>query len=193
MVKYFYIQAVNKKGRSTSTKPSSPIPEPNPFTLEQAILMMSDAVEASSRSLKDYSVESITELVNRIVDGQVASGAFANCPITFRGILEAKQTFIDSLKVIYHAHRLPRAQSSRRQTHSPPAGGIATPTSVRDRATMISPLRQPTHNTNPRMHSAAFGGFVFVPSGETKAGSVDHTGPPARTFGTSNTGTRCAP
>ena len=102
MVRYFYVQAVNKYGEENVDKAKFTYPGPNPFTREQAILMMSDAVEASSRSLKEYTTEAITELVNRIIDGQVASGAFANCPITFRDISEAKQTFIDSLQVIYH-------------------------------------------------------------------------------------------
>ena len=124
MVKYFYIQAVNKKGEEHVDKALFTYPGPNPFTLEQAILMMSDAVEASSRSLKDYSVESITELVNRIVDGQVASGAFANCPITFRDIAEAKQTFIDSLKVIYHTRIAYPELNRPADQPTPPAGGI---------------------------------------------------------------------
>ena len=102
MVRYFYVQAVNKYGEENVDKAKFTYPGPNPFTREQAILMMSDAVEASSRSLKEYTTEAITELVNRISDGQVANGAFVNCPITFRDISEAKQTFIDSLQVIYH-------------------------------------------------------------------------------------------
>ena len=102
MVRYFYVQAVNKYGEENVDKAKFTYPGPNPFTREQAILMMSDAIEASSRSLKEYTTEAITELVNRIIDGQVADGAFVNCPITFRDISEAKQTFIDSLQVIYH-------------------------------------------------------------------------------------------
>ena len=102
MVRYFYVQAVNKYGEENVDKAKFTYPGSNPFTREQAILMMSDAVEASSRSLKEYTTEAITDLVNRIIDGQVANGAFVNCPITFRDISEAKQTFIDSLQVIYH-------------------------------------------------------------------------------------------
>lgn len=102
MVRYFYVQAVNKYGEEKVDKAKFTYHGPNPFTREQAILMMSDAIEASSRSLKEYTTEAITELVNRIIDGQVADGAFVNCPITFRDISEAKQTFIDSLQVIYH-------------------------------------------------------------------------------------------
>ncbi len=116
MVRYFYVQAVNKYGEENVDKAKFTYPGPNPFTREQAILMMSDAVEASSRSLKEYTTEAITELVNRIIDGQVANGAFVNCPITFRDISEAKQTFIDSLQVIYpHACLLSRNQTTQGQ------------------------------------------------------------------------------
>lgn len=75
---------------------------PNPFTREQAILMMADSVEAASRSLPDYTDKSIRELVNRIVDGQLADGFFRDCPITFRDIAYAKTVLIDKLKSIYH-------------------------------------------------------------------------------------------
>ena len=75
---------------------------PNPFSQEQAILMMADAVEAASRSLSEYTEESITTLVNKIIDGQVAEGAFRDCPITFRDINVAKHVLIERLKSTYH-------------------------------------------------------------------------------------------
>ena len=76
-------------------------PGPNPTTAEQAILMMCDAVEAASRSLSEYNDESISGLVNRIVDSQVASGAFALCPVTFRDIDVAKRVLKEKLPTIY--------------------------------------------------------------------------------------------
>ena len=101
-VKYFYIQWVNKH-------PGEPVPEelftypgPNPGTREQAVLMMCDAVEAAARSLKEYTEESIQELVNRIVDTQVAEGYFRECPLTFRDISVAKRVLGESLKTMYH-------------------------------------------------------------------------------------------
>ncbi len=78
-------------------------PGPNPFTREQAILMMADAVEAASRSLPDYTEQSIRDLVNRIIDGIVADRFFHECPITFRDIAYAKTVLIEKLKTIYHA------------------------------------------------------------------------------------------
>ncbi len=101
-VKYFYIQWMNKHQGEKPDEKLFTYPGPNPFTREQAILMMCDAVEASSRSLKEYTEENIRELVNRIIDAQVADGRFEECPITFRDITEAKRVLVESLKTIYH-------------------------------------------------------------------------------------------
>lgn len=102
LVKYFYIQACNRLGEENVDKEKFTYPGRDPFTLEQAILMMADSIEAASRSLPEYTDESLTNLVNRIVDAQLAAGAFDNCPITLKDISEAKETFVHSLKVIYH-------------------------------------------------------------------------------------------
>lgn len=102
VAKYFYIKYKNEHPDEDVDMQPFSYPGPNPFTREQAILMMADAVEAASRSLKEYTEESISELVNRIVDGQVESGAFKVCPITFRDIEIAKHVMIDRLKTIYH-------------------------------------------------------------------------------------------
>ena len=101
-VKYFYIQWKNKHPGEEPDAKLFTYPGPNPFTREQAILMMCDAVEASSRSLKEYTEEKLKELVNRIVDGQVQAGYFRECPITFRDIADAKRVLVESLKTIYH-------------------------------------------------------------------------------------------
>lgn len=101
-VKYFYIQWKNKHQGEEPDAKFFTYPGPNPFTREQAILMMCDAVEASSRSLKEFTEESIKELVNRIIDGQVQAGYFRECPITFRDIADAKRVLAESLKTIYH-------------------------------------------------------------------------------------------
>ena len=101
-VKYFYIQWKNKHQGEEPDAKLFTYPGPNPFTREQAILMMCDAVDASSRSLKEFTEESIKELVNRIIDGQVQAGYFRECPITFRDIADAKRVLAESLKTIYH-------------------------------------------------------------------------------------------
>lgn len=100
--KYFYVKYKNEHPNDYVDDLLFTYPGPNPFTREQAILMMADAVEAASRSLPDYTEKSIRDLVNRLVDGQLADGYFRECPITFRDIAYAKTVLIDKLKTIYH-------------------------------------------------------------------------------------------
>ena len=100
--KYFYVQYKNAHQDEEVDDLLFTYPGPNPFTKEQAILMMADTVEAASRSLPDYTEKSIRELVERLIDGQVADGYFRDCPITFRDIAYAKTVLIEKLKTIYH-------------------------------------------------------------------------------------------
>ena len=100
--KYFYIQQKNAHPDETIDDLLFTYPGPNPFTKEQAILMMADTVEAASRALPDYTEKSIRELVNRLIDSQVSEGYFKECPITFRDIAYAKTVLIEKLKTIYH-------------------------------------------------------------------------------------------
>ena len=100
--KYFYIQYKNNHPNEEIDDLLFTYPGPNPFTKEQAILMMADTVEAASRSLPDYTEKTIRELVNKLIDTQVAEGYFKECPITFRDIAYAKTVLIEKLKTIYH-------------------------------------------------------------------------------------------
>lgn len=102
LAKFFYINYQNRHPEEEVSKEPFTYPGPNPFTKEQAILMMADAVEASSRSLKEYTEESISNQVDKIVDGQVAEGYFKECPITFLDIAIAKRVFKERLKTVYH-------------------------------------------------------------------------------------------
>lgn len=100
--KYFYVKQKNAFPDEAVDDLVFTYPGPNPFTKEQAILMMADSVEAASRSLPDYTEKSIRELVNRLIDTQVEEGYFKECPITFRDIAYAKTVLIEKLKTIYH-------------------------------------------------------------------------------------------
>lgn len=102
LTKFFYINYCNEHPDEKVDKEQFQYPGPNPFTREQAILMMADTVEAASRSLKEYTEESISTLTNKLIDSQVAGGFFRECPITFRDIALAKSVLIERLKSIYH-------------------------------------------------------------------------------------------
>ncbi|MDE5552295.1 MAG: HDIG domain-containing protein, partial [Muribaculaceae bacterium] len=76
VAKYFYNTAVNEANGKPVDRAKFTYPGPNPRSRETAILMMADCVEAASRSLRDYTHDSIDTLVDKIIDGQVADGMF---------------------------------------------------------------------------------------------------------------------
>lgn len=100
--KFFYITYKKEHPDEEIDESVFTYPGPNPSTKEEAILMMCDATEAASRSLHEYTEESINQLVDKIVDGQVAEGFFNECDITFKDIAVAKTVLKDKLKTIYH-------------------------------------------------------------------------------------------
>lgn len=100
--KYFYISWKNEHPGEEPDEELFTYPGPNPFTKEQAVLMMADSVEAASRSLPEYTEESISNLVEKIIDSQIEDGYFKECPITFKDIATVKSVFKEKLKTIYH-------------------------------------------------------------------------------------------
>ncbi len=77
-------------------------PGPVPYSKETAVLMMADAVEASSRSLQKYDSESIDGLVEYMIDHQVEQHQFDNADITLKDITAIKKIFKKKLRSIYH-------------------------------------------------------------------------------------------
>lgn len=112
--KFFYISYRNANPDKTVNEEIFTYPGPNPTTVEHAILMMADSVEAASRSLKEYTEESISNLVEKIIDSQLQEGYFHQCDITFASIERAKETFKEKLKSIYHTRiTYPELKSER--------------------------------------------------------------------------------
>ena len=64
--------------------------------------MMADATEAASRSLKVYNDETISNLVNKIIDGQISQGLMKESPLSFRDVETVKKVFISRLRTMYH-------------------------------------------------------------------------------------------
>lgn len=100
--KYFYISWKNEHPGEEPDEKMFTYPGPNPFSKETAILMMADAVEAASRSLPEYTEESISNLIEKIIDSQVEEGFFKECPITFKDIAIVKEVFKDKQMTSYH-------------------------------------------------------------------------------------------
>ena len=100
--KYFYNSFKNQYPDREIDESAFTYPGPNPFSKETAVLMMADSVEAASRSLKEHTEESIRQLVDKIVDGQIADGLLKSAPLTFRDVETVKSVFVDKLKTMFH-------------------------------------------------------------------------------------------
>lgn len=101
-VQYFYRQYIKSfPDKEGDLEPFS-YPGPKPFSKETAILMMADSVEAASKSLKEHTEKSVNELVEKIINHQMAEGQFENADITLKEILQIKEIFKKKLMNIYH-------------------------------------------------------------------------------------------
>lgn len=101
--KYFFNTWCNTHPDETPDEKLFTYPGPNPQSKETSILMMADSVEAASRSLKDHTPESISALVNKIIDSQIAEGLHDDSPMSFRDIKEIKEVFANRLRTMFHS------------------------------------------------------------------------------------------
>ncbi len=100
--KYFYNSFKNQYPDKEIDEEAFTYPGPNPFSKETAVLMMADSVEAASRSLKEHTEEGIQQLVNKIIDSQIADGLLRNTPLTYKDVETIKNVFVEKLKIMYH-------------------------------------------------------------------------------------------
>ena len=110
VTRYFYNTAVNaaKTAGKTATdvnKEDYSYPGPQPSTKEAAILMMADAIEARSRSLNELTEQSIAEMVDQMIDAQVADGQFSETVLSFKDLEDIRAVFKQKLIEINH-HRI---------------------------------------------------------------------------------------
>lgn len=102
VTRYFYNTACNNNGGNPVDPAPYTYPGPNPRSKETSLLMMADATEAASRSMKEYNDETISNLVNKIIDGQIAQGLMKDSPLSFRDVETVKKVFIARLRTMYH-------------------------------------------------------------------------------------------
>lgn len=106
LARYFYNTAVNAASIKESVNPDDyRYPGPKPSTKETAIVMMADAVEARSRSLKNYTEQAVSEMVDDMINQQIAEGQFSNTPLSFKDVEDIRQVFKERLMAINH-HRI---------------------------------------------------------------------------------------
>jgi len=100
---YFYKLYLETKPGEKDIENEFAYPGPKPFSKEMAIVMMADAVEASSRTLDEYTEYTINELVERILIIQEQDDQFSDAPLTFKDISVIKAVFKKRLLNIYHS------------------------------------------------------------------------------------------
>ena len=102
VARYFYLKYKQEHPDENVDIEPFCYPGPNPQTKETALLMMADAVEAASRSLSEYSEESIGSLVDRIIDTQIEEGYFRDCDLSWKEVEKVKEVFKEKLRTMYH-------------------------------------------------------------------------------------------
>ena len=110
VTRYFYNSAVNaakNEGKTAAdvNKDDYTYPGPKPSTKEAAILMMADAIEARSRSLNELTEQSISQMVDQMIDLQVADGQFSDTVLSFKDLEDIRAVFKQKLIEINH-HRI---------------------------------------------------------------------------------------
>jgi len=99
-VHYFYMK--EKEVNEDAVITDFQYPGPLPFSKETAILMMSDSVEAASKSLKNPTSILIDSFVEKIIKKQMDDGQYLNADITFKEIQQVKKVLKKKLVNIYH-------------------------------------------------------------------------------------------
>ncbi len=99
-VQYFFMK--EKQVNENTAIEDFQYPGPLPFSKETAILMMSDSVEAASKSLKNPTSTLIDAFVEKIITKQMNEGQFLNANITFKEIEQIKKVLKKKLNNIYH-------------------------------------------------------------------------------------------
>lgn len=103
--RYFYNSYVNAHPNEPVNEALFTYPGPRPTSKEGGILMMADAVEARSRSLSVYTDESISQMVEQMINAQIADGQLKDTPLSFKDVEDIKAVFKEKLTNIYH-HRI---------------------------------------------------------------------------------------
>ena len=99
---YFYTQAVQQEGKENVNEEQFRYTGPKPNMKETAILMIADSVESASRTLKDFSDESVDAMINKIIIDKLNDGQLSDSPLTLRDLKTIAQALNKSLRAAHH-------------------------------------------------------------------------------------------
>ena len=99
---HFYTQAVQQEGEENVTEEQFRYTGPKPNMKETAILMIADAVESASRTLKDYSEDSVENIINKIITDKLNDGQLSDSPLTLKDLKVIAQTLNKYIRAAHH-------------------------------------------------------------------------------------------
>ncbi len=102
LASYFYNQAVQQEGIDNVKEEQFRYNGPKPNTKETAILMIADAVESASRTLKDHSQEELDALINKIIKDRLDDNQLSESPLTLKDIKIIAATLSRVLRSVFH-------------------------------------------------------------------------------------------
>ena len=118
LVEYFYNKAANTNHGAEPAKEEFRYPGPKPQSIEAAILMIVDAVEAASRSLQEPTKEEINNMIHHIIEKRIADGQFSDCDLSTRDITKIERALIESLEAALHSRIMyPWQKKKEEETH----------------------------------------------------------------------------
>ena len=103
LVEYFYNKAVENSQVTEFGEEDFRYPGPKPQSIEAAILMIVDAVEATSRSIKEPTRENINNMIRLLIVKRIEDGQFDECNLSTNYLSKIVHTLVDSLEAALHS------------------------------------------------------------------------------------------
>jgi membrane-associated HD superfamily phosphohydrolase len=103
LIEYFHNTAAKTYPQSTIREQDFRYPGPKPQSVEAAILMITDAVEAASRSLQDPTRKKFNKMVRLILVKRIVDGQFSECDLSSRDLSKIVKTLVDALEASFHS------------------------------------------------------------------------------------------
>jgi putative nucleotidyltransferase with HDIG domain len=110
-ITYFLDKAKKIDGGQARNPEDFAYPGPKPKSMETAIAMIADSVEAALRVLEDLTPQKIEEAIDHIVKTKVNAGQLDEAPLTLQQIEQVKAAFLLVLSGMYH-NRIDYPESS---------------------------------------------------------------------------------
>ena len=100
LIQYFYAKA--KEEDSLVNEEDFRYKGPKPQSKETAILMLADIIEATSRSMTDQTVDALSDMIHKTIQGRFNEGQFSECDLSIRELFKLEKAFLHSLDGTYH-------------------------------------------------------------------------------------------